>query len=64
MLKNLFLLIITHRVYYRSAAIYRPIAGLSMAGVGGGGVDARHRRSVDLEGSGSMLFQKLFDKFD
>ena len=31
-----------------------------MAGGGGGGGDARHRYSVDLEGSGTMLLQKLF----
>ena len=27
---------------------------------GGGGGDARHRRNVDLEGSGGMLLQKSF----
>ena len=27
---------------------------------GGGGGDARHRRCVDLEGSGGMLFQNSF----
>ena len=28
--------------------------------VGGGGGDARHRHSVDLEGSGGMLLQNYF----
>ena len=31
--------------------------------LGGGGGDARHRRSVDLEGSGGMLLQKFLYKF-
>ena len=30
----------------------------------GGGGDVRHRRSVDLEGSGGMLLQIFFYKFD
>ena len=40
-----------------------PYAGLTVGGgvinwLGGG--DARHRHSVDLEGSGGMLFQNFF----
>ena len=34
--------------------------GVSLAGGG----DARHPRSVDLEGSGGMLLQIFFYKFD
>ena len=37
--------------------------GGSLIGWGGGG-DGRHRRSVDLEGSGDMLLQKFVYKFD
>ena len=33
--------------------------GGSLIGLGGGG-DARHRRSVDLEGFGGMLLQNFF----
>ena len=38
--------------------------GGSLIGWGGGGGDACHRRSVDLEGSGDMLLQNCFYKFD
>ena len=39
--------------------------GWGRGGAGRGGGDARHRRSVDLEGSGGMLLQNLFlYKFD
>ena len=43
-----------------------PYSGLtgggSLIGVGGG--DARHRSSIDLEGSGGMLLQIFFYRFD
>ena len=42
-----------------------PYLGLTRKGSligsgGGGGGDVRHRRSVDLEGSGGMLLQNFF----
>ena len=48
----------------------RAVHGVDQAGGGvvnwrgGGGGDARHQRSVELEGSGPMLLQKFFYKFD
>ena len=50
--------------------LLRPVPRVDGGGVvnwfggGGGGGDARHWRSVDLEGSGGMLLQKSFYKFD
>ena len=46
---------------------YRPVPGLTRRGGGSlivGGGDVHHRRSVNLEGSGGMLLQKSFYKFD
>ena len=50
---------------YDSPVSTGPYPGVDQGGslIGGGG-GARHRRSVDLEGSGGMILRKIFYKSD